>query len=79
MLFLSFCFSVEVFAQGTKGSLKYFPVVLHREFDTSLTNDPLFLIKIAEDTWKYFDNSTYGSTGLIVDNVGIENGYAAFH
>ena len=76
-LFFSSYFSVKVFAQETKDSLKYFPLMLHREFDTSLTNDSLFLLKIAQDTWNFFDNSTYGSTGLIVDNVGIENGFAA--
>ncbi|MFH0735602.1 MAG: glucoamylase family protein [bacterium] len=81
-LFLSVFFSccycqTQTKDRNAKDSLNYFP---HNQLaakpDSSLP-DSLLLLKIAKDTWKFFDNSTYGNTGLVVDKIFVDKQNAA--
>ena len=45
-------------------SMKYFPVKLLGDKPDIRLSDRVLLKFIAKDTWKFFENSVYGSTGL---------------
>lgn len=61
----------NLIANISSDSLLYFPVsLLAQPPDTNLS-DNKFLTQIAEDTWKFFENSVYVESGLIPDNIKI--------
>jgi len=82
------CFAIIVFFslfgcnkaeedRNAKDSLKYFPAKVSSEKPDVSLPDSLFLLQTAKDTWKFFENSTYGNTGLVVDKVFIDKQNAA--
>ncbi len=59
--------------------LKYFPKDVEYNKPNINVKDTTFLLNIAKDTWKFFDNSVYGNTGLIVDKIFIDKQNAAHY
>jgi hypothetical protein len=65
--------------RNAKNELKYFPVnIVGKNPDINLS-DSLFLNSIAKDTWKFFENSTYGNTGFVVDKIFVDRQNAAHY
>lgn len=59
--------------------LKYFPKNVDYNKPNINVKDTTFLLNIAKDTWKFFDNSVYDNTGLIVDKIFIDKQNAAHY
>ncbi len=81
-LFLSVFFSScycqsQTKDRNAKDSLNYFPHNLLTAKPDATLPDSLLLLNIAKDTWKFFDNSTYGNTGLVVDKIFVDKQNAA--
>ncbi len=65
--------------RNAKNRLKYFPENIDINKPNLQVNDSLFLLNIAKDTYKFFDNSTFDNTGLIVDKIFIDKQNAAHY
>jgi hypothetical protein len=53
-------------------SMKYFPTQIIAQAPDANLSDSVYLFAIAKDTWKFFENSTYASTGFIPDKIFIK-------
>ncbi len=73
------CCSTIPTDRNAKIELKYFPNNIEVDKPYLQVNDSLLLFNIAKDTYKFFENSTYGNTGLIVDKIFIDKQNAAHY
>lgn len=58
-------------------SLKSFPQKLQGDIPDIKKGDKKFLLAVAKDTWKFFENSVYSSSGFIPDKIFIKKKNAA--
>jgi len=82
-----FLFSLGIFSdsfamQKDRGeeiarAMKYFPVNVLGVKPSPDLNDRNFLLYVAKDTWRFFDNSVYLNTGFIPDKIFIKSKNAA--
>lgn len=78
LLLNSLC-SCQTVDRNAKDKLKYFPSSIYNTKIKSVSGDSLLLQTIAADTWKFFENSTYLNTGLVVDKIFVDKQNAAHY